>query len=514
MGRAHLPMSYLEHPTNPIHWAKRFIDFDITGFERVCRVQDEDFWEVVGRRRALHLFHAAAENVPAYKDFLKKHKVQPTLVKSAEDFRSVPMTDKKNYITAYPLSARCWKGDVRLSNIIAVSSGTSGEPTFWPRGGYQEYESGIIHELIYRYLFQINKYKTLLIVGFPMGVYVSGIATVLPSRLIAEKGYSLSIACVGNNKTEMLRVFKELSSNFEQVVLVGHPFFIKDVLETGKAEGISWRQRRLRMLFCSEGFNETWRRYVLENVDLPFSWDSIISAYGSSELLLIAHETPLSVYLRTLMEKYKSVSKALVHGVTAPNLFQYNPLFRYIEPVGGELIFTSSSGLPLIRFNLHDRGEVLSYADISKHLGSYLANKNAEDIITGRWNLPFVTLLGRSDYTIIFYAANIYPEHVRQAIDTPAFLDKLTGRFVMHRGYLRNKDEYLEIDVELRSRTRPNQQLLQDIQRSVIRRLKALNMEYLFLCNHLDKDLRPRIKLWPFQHEKYFKPGLKPRWII
>lgn len=37
------------------------------------------------------------------------------------------------------------------------------------------------------------------------------------------------------------------------------------------------------------------------------------------------------------------------------------------------------------------------------------------------WKLPIVTLRGRSDQTIIFYAANIYPEHIHHALSKQSF---------------------------------------------------------------------------------------------
>ncbi len=42
-------------------------------------------WQKRGETRALELFHAAAERVPAYKDFLKKNKVKPDEIKIIND---------------------------------------------------------------------------------------------------------------------------------------------------------------------------------------------------------------------------------------------------------------------------------------------------------------------------------------------------------------------------------------------------------------------------------------------
>ncbi|TSC75928.1 MAG: Uncharacterized protein G01um101430_98 [Parcubacteria group bacterium Gr01-1014_30] len=485
-------------------WTTSFLHFGITQFEKLLTDKPESFWQKEGEKRALKLFHAVSQRVPAYKTFLKKHKINPKNIRTLKDFAQVPPTDKKTYIRKYPLIQRCWDGKLETTKLVAISSGTSGEPTFWPRSSFQEFEAAIIHELLYRYLFDIHKYRTLLIVGFPMGTYVSGIATLLPSWLVAQKGYNLTVASVGTNKQDILKVAMLLQKNYEQIILVGHPFFMKDVVETGREIGLQWGKKRLKFMFCSEGFSEEWRSYVLKQVKASVQPADMISTYGSSELLLIAWETPASIALKAAIETSKGVKGELLHRWSPSNLFQYNPLFRYIESVKDELLFTSASGIPLIRYNLHDMGRVISL-DQAKRVTSKLKV---------RWQFPFLALGGRSDYAVVFYAANIYPEHIRQALDYKPFLTKLTGKFVMRKDYTKKLEEFLEINVELKNRASLDKPFERAIQKRVIDHLQSVNMEYLFLRNNLKQDLRPRIKLWPYQHERYFKLSLKPRYIL
>lgn len=487
------------------NWIWHFYDFDIDGFERLLRKKDEQFWQNQGERKALKIFHAAAELVPAYKDFLKRNKINHKRVKTISDFKAVPITDKNNYINSYPLEKRCWYGKIFENDLITVSSGTSGEPNFWPRDGFQEFESAVVHELLYKSIFEIKKYKSILIIGFPMGVYVSGIATVLPSFMISAKAYNLTVVSAGNNKSDLLKFIKRLQGQYDQVILAGHPFFIKDIIETGNEMKINWSKNRLRLMFCSGGFNEEWREYIIKQTGIRFPWD-IISTYGSSEMLLMANETPYSIYIRRKMEKDESFRKNLIQNRPVPNLFQYNPFLRYVETWDNELIFTSLSGLPLIRFNLHDSGILIKLSEIKKQCGQI-------DNLPF-WQLPFLGLWGRSDYTIKFYAVNIYPEHINSALNLSSFLRKITGKFTMRKDYLKNFDEFLEINIELRQGFKLSGKLTSLIQNRIIRHLKEINMEYLDACSHLEKNLKPRIKLWPYQHEKYFKIGLKPKYIL
>lgn len=485
------------------NWTKEFFDFDIAQFEKLLREKDEVFWQHQGEKRALALFHKAAVQIPAYKDFLLKRKIRHEKIRTIQDFQQVPYTDKKNYIRKYPLATRCWDGKLDRTSILAMSSGTSGEPTLWPRGEFQEFEAAVTHELLYRYLFDIQKYHTLLIIGFPMGIYVSGVATLLPTWLVSQKGYKLTLASVGTNKQDILKLVQLLQKNYQQLILVGHPLFMKDVIETGNEIGIPWSKKRLKLMFCSEGFGEDWRRYVLDQIKPSFGPENIVSIYGSSELLLMAYETPATISLKNAIEKDKDIKTEILRRWSPSNLFQYNPFLRYIESAKDELLFTSVSGIPLIRYNLHDMGRVISAAQVKRALPK----------LNIQWQLPFLALGGRSDYAVVFYAANIYPEHIRQALDYKPFLDKITGRFVMRKDYTKRMEEFLEVNIELRKATKPDATFQRVIQKRMVEHLQKVNMEYLFLWNNLKQDIRPRIKIWPYQHEKYFKLGLKPKYI-
>lgn len=477
------------------NYTSEFARFDIAVYEKMLREKGEDFWREAGEKKALKLFHTMAERVPAYKDFLKKNNVKHEAVRTIADFQNVPITDKKNYIEKYPLAQRAWDGDLSTSRIIAASSGTTGEPKFWPRGSFQELEAAVTHELLYKYLFEVDKHKTLLLIGFPMGVYVSGVATVLPSMAVAEKLQNMTVATVGTNKIEILRLLRELSPTYEQTILVGHPFFIKNVIETARVEKI--KIPKVKMLFCSEGFNEKWRDYVAGKAKC--APEHALSVYGSSELLLMGMETKESIIARRAFEKRKECNTGL---------FQYNPLLRFIEEMNGNFVFTVASGIPLVRFDMHDAGKVLSFEEIKK--------KSAGVETHSGWKIPFVELAGRSDNTFILYAANIYPEHIHTALNHAPFLEKITGKFVMTKGFDKNKDAIFEIHIELqKNNTDSGSGLEGEIAERIFETLKKINLEYADTLKHSgQKRVYPHVRLEQYQDETYFKLGTKPKYIL
>lgn len=487
------------------NWALEYFLTDTTKLDLELHTIPEDVWQQRGEARALKLFHAASKHVPAYKKFLRKHRINPNQIQTISDFKQIPWTDKKNYIDAYPERERQWHNVGNTNTLIASSSGTTGIPHLWPRGGYQEYEAAILHELLYKKLFGVGKKSTLVVIGFPMGVYVSGIATLIPTWLSAQKGLPLTVVTTGNNKDLMLSTVKNSASAYDQVLLIGHPFFIKDVLEAGQEQHIPWKKISTKLMLCSEGFSEEWRSYIANIAGANVEHGDIISVYGSSELLLKAFETPLSIGFRKKISSNKQLAKKILGTPEIPNVFQYNPLLRYIETEKDELLFTAISGTPLVRFNLHDRGIVISHKKITLHT---TAKKNSV------WKLPFVAMWGRSDNTLILHAANIYPEHVHAALNHAPFFKKITGKFSMGKNYTKKMDEFMSIHIELRQGIKSSSKLKKTIRDSLIKKLKELNIEYRFLSNTLGNQLIPKVTLWPYHSEKYFKPGLKPKYII
>lgn len=473
----------------------------IEKYEKLLSTKSEVFWQKEGEKRALKLFHLAANKVPAYKNFLKKNKINSAKINNSSDFARVPFTSKENYIQNYSLAERCWGGKLDTLKLIASSSGTTGTPNYWPRSILQEQEAVLTHELLFKNLFSVDRYTTLVIIGFPMGVYVSGAATLLPVFQLS-KNYNLSIVSCGNNKTEVIKAVKALGKNFEQILLIGHPFFLKDTLETGKSQGINWKSHKVNLMFCSEGFSEEWREYILKKANIKNA--RAFNTYGSSEMLLMAYETESSVAAKKLMEQNTNLAHNIAGTKEFFNFFQYNPVHRYIEQAENELLFTSNSGIPLVRFNLHDKGRIVNHKKLSQTL----------DLPQPKWNLPYVALFGRSDHAVILYAANIYPPHIQKCLNKKEFLGKITGKFAMLKGYFKNLDEYLEINIELRAGVSVGKDFGRVLKNKIFNTLLQTNSEYLDAYKKFGKKVIPFIKIWPYGHDKYFKAGLKPRYIV
>src|SRR3989338_714282 len=137
-----------------------------------------NLWVKKGESGALKFFHEAAERVPAYKDFLKKRGIKHKSIKTIKDFRKVPFTDKNNYLRKYSFADLSWDG--RFSEkrwVISSTSGSTGEPFYFPRERWQDMQYAGTAELYLRANFNIHKKSTLYINCFALGVWIGGLFT-------------------------------------------------------------------------------------------------------------------------------------------------------------------------------------------------------------------------------------------------------------------------------------------------------------------------------------------------
>ena len=483
--------------------------------EAQYRHQPSSFWRKAGEASALNIFHLAAARVPAYKSFLRTNKIHPEKIKTIKDFQKLPVVDKHNYLRAYPLKDLCLDGDLSTARIISCSSGSTGEPFFWPRGTSQETEGAQQVELLYRIL-GINK-STLIVIGFALGNWISGSFMYLSSELVSKKGYPITTITPGFSKKEIFRSVKHRGADFEQVILMGYPPFIKDILDEGEAEGVDWKSLKVKFVFAAEGFSEVWRSYMYEKVGSKNYLSDSVNIYGSADAGILAHETPLTTAVRLLASKNEKLQQALFAESRMPTLVQYDPRLRYFEAAaGGDLIFTANAGLPLVRYSIGDYGGLYEVDELTKICSSF--RLPVDDVLgkyglrNSAWNLPCVYVFGRKDFTATLYGANIYPESIREALLDSAIKSKVTGKFTMFTKNDRYLDQFLSVNVELQKGINPNKQLISQVEKVIVGYLRRLNSEYSKIYDEMNHRAHPEVVLFRHNEGEYFQPGTKHRW--
>jgi len=488
---------------------------------KALHTKPERYWIERGERRALGLFHQMAERVPAYKDFLKKNKVNPDKIKTIHDFGYIPSVSKDSYLKKYPLEKLCWDGKLKQRQwTISTTSGSTGVPFYFPREQEQDWQYAFTAELYLRTNYQIHKRSTLYIDAFPMGPWIGGVFTYEAIRLVAERGkYPLSIITTGINKTEIIKAVQRFGRSFDQILIGSYGPFLKDTLDEGKRQGVRWRDYNLGFIFSAEGFSETFRDYVLHTAGLAGSFTATLNHYGTVDLGTMAHETPLSVLLRRQALKHPSLYKYLFRGSNKlPTLCQYMPEMFYFEDINGDLYCSAYSGIPLVRYNLKDHGGVWSSTEALTHFKSLRVDVSRElsskGIDSTLWNLPLVYVYERSDFSVSFYAFIIYPETIRKALDDRMVGAFISGKFTMMVEYNKQKDQVLQIHVELKPGIKESERFRDHITQAIVRSLLRDSSEYYKTYQEIGERAHPQIIFWPYEHSTYFTPGVKQKWVV
>lgn len=460
--------------------------------------------------RLLALFREVAATVPAYGEFLRAHGIECASVRTLEDFRRLPLLTRDNYLRRYPLPMRCRHGRLHECDTIAVSSGSTGEPGFWPRFVSDEYDVAVRFEQVFRDSFRADERTTLAVVCFALGTWVGGMYTAACLRHLAAKGYPLTVVTPGNNREEIFRVFGALAPNFEQVVLLGYPPFIKEVIDSGRGRGIDWRRVPVRIVLAGEVFSEEWRALVLERLGgSASSGVDVASLYGTADGGVLGNETPLSVAIRRWFARHPDAARGWFGESRLPTLVQYDPCSRYFETHDGTLLFSADNGVPLIRYHICDEGGVISFAAML----SFLRERGYDPLAgveRGVRDLPFVFVFGRSHFVVSYFGANVYPENVKVGLEQPAIRDWVTGKFVMQVREDAERDQRLHIVVELAAEEAESAARRALVVESIRVELCRLNSEF---ANYVPlEQQRPIVEFRALGDAEWFPAGVKHRY--
>lgn len=460
----------------------------------------------------LELFRSTLENVPAYRSFVAAHGIDPVEIKTLADYQRLPLMTKQNYMRAYPLAERCHGGVLFECDMLAVSSGSTGMPMIWPRTVVHELDIAFRFEQVF-HAFHADQRPTLAVVCFAMGAWVGGMFTTACCRHLAAKGYPITVVTPGNKKEEIFRVVQELGPNYEQVALLGYPPFIKDVIDSGRVDGIAWSRYKPKLVFAGEVFSEEWRELVCERIGGSDPCTTTASLYGTADGGVLGNETPLSITIRKFFASRPELAREAFGESRLPTLVQYDPLSRYFEIYNGTLVVSGDNGVPLLRYHIADKGGIIPYAEMLEIVGKAGGNPLGElspQHRRGIGELPFVYLFGRADFTVSYYGANVYPENISVGLEQVEVHDWVSGKFVLHVVETADHNEALSIVVELLPGVQVDAAKNDIIAGCILQQLRRLNSEF---ANYVPAEYqRPQITFKPTGDPEWFPVGVKHRY--
>ena len=190
-------------------------------------------------------------------------------------------------------------------------------------------------------------------------------------------------------------------------------------------------------------------------------------------------------------------------------------MLRYFEQDENNLVFTASSGIPLIRYNIGDEGRLLSLWEVNDVFSEFGINldKECKKEKVSIWQLPFLYVLGREDLTTTLYGINIYPETIKEGLGLGGIVEHTSGKFAMIAKNDSNFNQYLEINVELKiNQSNYPADLAYKIKESIVGMLKIKSKEYNELYKALGRKAEPEIQLCMYGDKRFFTPGSKQKW--
>lgn len=454
----------------------------------------------------LRCFKTAYQSVPAYKDFIDEHTKKTLSISDLEKFQDIPIQDKKSYVLKYPLE-RLFPNEI-IPFTGHLSSGSSGKPTLWFRGEKQSKIGKEIYKKIFTEIFEIKKDEpTLVLICFAMGMWIAGSHTFMACQAISRSGYKITTFPVGMDAPAICSILKGVGFFFENVVLIGYPFFLDVVFEEILRASIPI-QKKFFIITAGDKFSEAWRMNMLEKISQPIEQSKrIVNVYGSSDAGVLGYETPLSILIRQEALKNFILYKKLFGDSdlsVMPTLVQYEEKKIFFEEKEGELILTANLDCPLIRYNIHDRGKVISFSEMKKYLALAGSKVLSEKMLNCSWKKPFLVVDTRTDVALTFNAIKIYPEQIKAGINDPKISDIFSGSFVAYAkkdGENKNRI-YLEIElapdlIEVTSASK------KEILDCIVKHLKTSNSEYRAVNASLPDETAPVLCFYPYGSSQF-----------
>lgn len=314
------------------------------------------------QKHVVDIFNKVSSNCLAYKKHLKSYRTNLKKV----DFSDLPLSDKDNYTQNYPLEERMYEGKCLADYyMICTSSGSTAEPTIWPRD--YEYDQGLEppHTKFLENHFAFTKKKTLIVIAFGIGTTQAGMMHVKASWEGSVHG-QVSVITPNADAAQTVFLLDKLHSHYEQIIVIGYPPIIVDFIDLAITKKLPINQWNLKIVFAGESVSPLWRKEIAKKIGGTSK--NIVSFYGSTEAGMIGFESKEINHLVGLCLDNEELRFDLFKTFNLPTVVEVDFLKKFTEIVDGEIVITADQVIPLVRYNLHDRGIILD----SKHIQAIL----------------------------------------------------------------------------------------------------------------------------------------------
>jgi phenylacetate-CoA ligase len=314
-------------------------------------------------------------NVPFYRDRMQKAGIEPGDIKSLEDLKKLPFTNKEDLRDTYPYGMFA----VPISDIVRIhaSSGTTGKQTVV---GYTRGDLDSWSEVVARSLCSAGANKESIVqIAYGYGLFTGGLGL----HYGAEKIGASVIPISGGNTKRQLMVMKD----FGTTILACTPSYALNMAETMEEMGIRKSDLKLKAgIFGAEPWTGNMRKEIEERLGIM-----AVDIYGLSEIM----GPGVSVEC-TCRNGLHIQEDHFIPEIINPQTHEVLP-----EETSGELVFTTitKEGIPLIRYRTHD---VSSLKYVKCECGRTLARMSK--------------VTGRSDDMLIIRGVNVFPSQIESVL--------------------------------------------------------------------------------------------------
>ena len=332
--------------------------------------------EALQLRRLQDLCARVYANVPFYRKRFDEIGITPADVKSLDDVKLLPFTEKQDMRNNYPFGLFC----APRENIVRLhaSSGTTGKATVV---GYTARDLDNWAECGARSLACAGlSSKDMVHVAYGYGLFTGGLGA---HYAVERLGATVIPASGGATRRQVL-----LMRDFGATALCCTPSYALHLWEAGQEAGIDFRQLPLRAgVFGAEPWTEEMRRDIESKMDIQ-----AMNIYGLSEVMGpgVAMECREAKHGMHLWEDF--FLPEIIDPVTGE---------RLPEGEVGELVLTTltKEGIPLIRYRTRD-----------------LTTLDYTPCTCGRTHARIGRLRGRSDDMLIIRGVNVFPQQIEGLI--------------------------------------------------------------------------------------------------
>jgi phenylacetate-CoA ligase len=391
--------------------------------------------------------------------------------------------DKDTYLARYPIAQRSHRGEVGQAHLVSLSSGSSGVAMLWPRRPVQDTDMVAAIQEVLEEHFRIRERRTLLVIGIPLGAWVAGtLMAAVGQQLFSQPGIEGTVVTPGPDPEAVLQFVQHLGSQYDQTIFTGTALPV--ILAEGARRGIDWPALNAGALMGGEWLSQERRERILHGLGRdPDRLEGFAGLFVSAEAGgLIGYETRLCLLLRRLCVQTPALAQALFGSMVLPSFHQYDPGRAFLEVEAGEIVLTKPGPVPLVRYNTHDCGGLLTIEAVvgccRDHGYDLVAELQARGLgPPALCPRPFLYVFGRSD-AVIIQRANVSVHHVAHVLEGPELHAFASGNFELGASTDADGRATLHVTVELRDGIEATDALRARFQPRIVQGLVKMNSEF------------------------------------